>query len=103
MVKEISDSQGGSGFSFVDLMSDLAGVAFATAVSDGHLSLSRLETAFSVADFLPAPDGLKEGIVWSDFVAAYGSSSDSRWLRQRQAIRAQILGLAGYAGMPYRP
>jgi hypothetical protein len=103
VVKEVSDSQGGSGFSFVDLMSDLAGVAFATAVSDGHLSLSRLETAFSVADFLPAPDGLKEGIAWSDFVAAYGSSSDSRWLRQRQAIRARILVLAGYAGMPYRP
>ena len=96
ILKEISDAQGGSGFSFVDLMSDLAGVAFATAISDGRLSLSRVEAAFAVEDFLPAPDGLKEGIAWSDFVAAYGSSSDSRWIGQRQAIRTRVLALPGY-------
>ena len=88
ILKEVSDAQGGSGFSFVDLMSDLAGIAFATAVGDGRLPLSRVEAAFAVEDFLPAPDGLKEGIAWSDFVAAYGSWSDGRWLGQRQAIRA---------------
>ena len=98
ILKEVSDAQGGSGFSFVDLMSDLAGIAFATAVGDGRLPLSRVEAAFAVEDFLPAPDGLKEGIAWSDFVAAYGSWSDGRWLGQRQAIRARILALAAYSG-----
>ena len=52
-LKELSDAQGGSGFSFVDISADMAGIAFAQAVLDGRLPLSRIETAFTVKDFVP--------------------------------------------------
>lgn len=96
ILKELSDSQGGSGFSFIDLQADMAGVAFAGAVGDGRLPLARVESGFLVEDFLPPLDGLREGIPWTEFIATYGNASDARWLRQRDAIRARVLAMPGY-------
>ena len=96
VLKEIRDAQGGSGFSFVDLQSDLAGVEFATRLSRSQISLERLARSFAVDDFLPEPGGLGEGLSWGDFLAAYGSMQDERFRRQREAIRQRILSLRGY-------
>jgi hypothetical protein len=96
IVKELSDSRGQSGFSFVDLSADLSGILFAGAVRDGAVPLSRLEDGFAVADFLPGADGLAEGIGWDDFVHRYGNPPDTRLFQQREAIRRRILALAGY-------
>jgi hypothetical protein len=96
ILKEMADSRRGSGFSFVDLSADLAGVFFAEAVGTGRLPLARLEHGFAVADFLPDPTGLKEGIDWDDFVASYGETPDRRLFDQREAIRKRILALPGY-------
>ena len=54
VVKEISDSRGGSGFSFADLSADLAGIQFARAVGRRPRSAGPLgEAVFSCGIFCP--------------------------------------------------
>ena len=98
VLKEVRDAQGGSGFSLVDLQSDLAGVEFATRLRRSQVTLDRLARSFAVDDFLPEPGGLGEGLSWGAFLAAYGSIQDERFQRQREAIRQRILSLPGYRG-----
>lgn len=93
ILKEVRDAQGGTGFSFVDLQADLAGVSFACAVQKGRPSLAALATSFQLNDFVPPPNGLQEGLVWEAFTAAYGSTQDDRFLRQLATIRKRILAL----------
>ena len=100
VVKEISDSRGGSGFSFADLSADVAGVQFARAVAEGRAPLSRLEKGFLVRDFLPDPSGLKEGIAWDDFVQSYGFPPDARLTRERESLLKRILAMPGYKNPP---
>jgi len=96
--KELLDAQGESGFSFLDLAADLAGIRFAGAVTEGRIGLATLEASFQVDDFLPRLDGLTEGIAWNDFVNAYGSPPDQRFHRQREAILQRIRALPGFQG-----
>ena len=96
ILKEMADAHRGSGFSFVDLSADLAGILFADAVVRDKIRLSQIENNFAVANFLPDPTGLKEGIDWSDFVAAYGEVPDRRLLAERETLRKRILSLPGY-------
>jgi len=97
VAKELNDSRGPSGFSFVDLSADLAGVSFATQVGEGKIPLSRLAASFAVADYLPEGRGLREGISWDEFLREYHSVQDDQFHRQREAIRAQILALPGFS------
>lgn len=94
--KELRDAQRGSGFSFVDLAADLAGVAFASHVRQRRISLDALATSFAVGDFLLPAVGLREGIPWKTFASAYGSPEDERFAREVAAIRARIAQLPGY-------
>jgi hypothetical protein len=96
IVKELNDARGGSGFSFADYLADLSGIFFAGAVDGGKLQLSRLQDGFTVADFLPKPDGLKEGIGWDDFVKMYGFPPDRRLSQERELLRRRILALPGH-------
>ena len=98
ILRELSDSRGGSGFSFVDLSADLSGIFFATVVGAGKIPLSRLEDGFAVADFLPEPSGLKEGIGWDEFVSSYGYPPDQRLFQERESLRGRILALPSYRG-----
>jgi hypothetical protein len=98
VLKEVGDAHGGSGFSFVDLQSDLAGVEFGTRVCRSQITLDRLARWFVVADYMPEPAGLREGLTWDDFVTAYGSLQDERFQRQEKAIRRRVLDLPGYRG-----
>ncbi len=100
VVKEISDSRGGSGFSFADLSADIAGIQFARAVGEGRAPLARLEKGFLVRDFLPDPSGLKEGIAWGDFVESYGFPPDARLTRERESLLKRILAMPGYKSPP---
>lgn len=94
--KEISDSRGGSGFSFADLAADLAGVQFANALVAGQIPLVRVETTFVVNDFLPDPAGLKEGIAFSDFAESYGAPPDARFLEECSRLMKRIRALPPY-------
>jgi len=95
-VKELIDCKRGTGFSFVDLSADMAGVIFATRVGEGSVSLATLASSFAVTHFLPKPGDLKEGIPWATFCETYGSVEDNRFHHRQAAIREQILALPGY-------
>jgi len=76
--KEMMDSgRGGSGFSFVDLTADRAGIRFAEVALDGDKGGAyRLQSmAMALIDessFFPEIDGLPEGIPQAQFDSQYG-------------------------------
>ena len=51
-----------------------------------------------MADFLPEPSGLKEGIGWDEFVSSYGYPPDQRLFQERESLRGRILALPSYRG-----
>lgn len=82
IAKEMMDAQpGGSGFSFVDLMADEAGVRFARAASrDEAQALAmqrRIARGLAVGDLLPPIEGLPEGIARDVFQQRYGGLNGS--------------------------
>jgi hypothetical protein len=93
IAKEWQDSLGESGFSFADLSADLAGIRFADQIAKGKLTLDELAQGFAVADYLPDPAGLAEGLSRREFQAAYGSTSDERFRRQLRDVRARLAEL----------
>jgi hypothetical protein len=96
IAKEIKDAHGESGFSFVDLSADMAGVAFAAHVLDGKISLDKLADSFNIRDYMPDIKDLKEGISWKEFTDDYGSLSDNRFQKIRAEIQKRILDLPCY-------
>jgi hypothetical protein len=96
IAKEIKDAHGESGFSFVDLSADMAGVAFATHVRDGKIPLDKLADSFNIRDYMPDIKDLPEGISWKDFIDDYGSLSDNRYQKIRAEIQKRILELPCY-------
>jgi hypothetical protein len=97
IAKELSDSHGTSGFSFVDLSANLAGVTFATHLRASRIPLAKVAASFAVEDFLPDGSDLEEGISWQDFLKQYDSAHGDRFLREQAEIRKRILALPGYA------
>ncbi|HYW81297.1 MAG TPA: hypothetical protein VE890_17065, partial [Thermoguttaceae bacterium] len=97
IMKEMHDSQNGSGFSFVDLSADLAGTTLAEHVVDAKIPLAMLADSFRVDAYLPEGGDLKEGISWDDFLEHYASAHDDRFLREQATLRRRILALPGYS------
>lgn len=71
LFKELSDSQGNSGFSFADLAADRAGVRFAQVATESPLSAKRLQNEMSrhlrEDDIMPKIDRLPERIKELEF------------------------------------
>jgi hypothetical protein len=76
LAKEMMDSAGGSGFSFVDLTADRAGILFAVAATRTENSAralqARIRNGVVIADFVPNLLDLPEGISNDDFQVKYG-------------------------------
>lgn len=74
--EQIDSQQGGSGFSFGDLLADRAGTRFALVATRDEPAAralqSRLTAGFHVDDFFPSADGLPEGIPDAEFESPYG-------------------------------
>ncbi|MCX7426619.1 MAG: hypothetical protein NTW96_13470, partial [Planctomycetia bacterium] len=94
--KELSDSRGASGFSFVDLSADIAGTAFASRVAKGELSLSDVASGFLVKNYVPDGGNLEEGLSSKVFAERYGSTEDARFREAKEEIRRRILALPGH-------
>ena len=75
--KELSDAQGGSGFSFVDLAADKAGTRFgemATSSPEGARKLQKkISEIKDYTDFMPDPSGLLEHMDDAEFKQRYES------------------------------
>jgi hypothetical protein len=94
VLKEQLDMQpGGSGFSFVDLCADFAGIAFANQVRASDKPLAEVEKSFRVTDYLPRLDGLREDLTRDAFTKAYGNTADERYRTEQAAVWKRVLDL----------
>jgi hypothetical protein len=60
--KEWVDAHRASGFSMADLAANEAGILFATGLSSGQIDLTTVADGFLVAQYVPSPAGLREGL-----------------------------------------
>lgn len=97
--KELADANGGSGFSFADLAADRAGIRFAKRLAEGSIPITGLARNFRVENYLPALDGLEEGIMMDDLVKRYGDQGDPRYDAVIKKIDARIDQLPAYSLM----
>lgn len=100
IAKELMDATpGGSGFSFVDLVADRAGVNFMLAATASDFAArsiqQRVGEEFSVADFFPSIDGLPEGITGELFQSQYGGLGGKETQRLATEIQSRIDGCSG--------
>lgn len=77
--KELNDSRGGSGFSFVDLLADRAGVELAQRAmgADAERIQSRMTSNLKESDYMPDINHLPEGLLELEFKSRY-QDLDSR-------------------------
>jgi hypothetical protein len=98
--KELSDAQGGSGFSFIDLTADKAGTRFGEVATDSPESARRLQVAMSqikdYTDFMPDPRDLPEKMNEADFKSRYGSIHSAAYLELSNKIDARIAEIPLY-------
>ena len=93
--KELKDSlPGGSGFSFVDMLANRAGMRFAMEATRSPESARRIQ-AFMVrdavvGDMLPDYEGLPEGIYRDDFQTEFGGLGGERTRSINQEIEHRL-------------
>jgi len=96
--KELGDAlRGGSGFSFVDLATDQAGIMFATAATQADSALQLQKTNLNKeTSFFPDITGLPENISQKDFERRYGGVEGKAYAKQLERIRERIKQLPLY-------
>ncbi|WP_100656212.1 hypothetical protein [Alteromonas flava] len=95
--KELMDRVlGGSGFSFVDLAADMAGVEFAAAAIDparAEQLQQYIANGITESDFFPLINDLPEGLDKPTFTQQYSSVESAAYQLQVEKIRARITRL----------
>ena len=96
--KELSDSQGGSGFSFADLLADRAGVVFAEQATGPAAARLQRTLAARVEESLLMPpiDRLPEGLRELEFRSRYEDLDTETYTLVQQEIEQRIGALALY-------
>jgi hypothetical protein len=97
LAKELLDMKGDSGFSFTDLCADVAGVEFANLAKKDPGVLDQWRRAFKVEEFVPAIDGLRDGMSEDQFKRVYGSVGDDRFIQGMADLRKRVRALRAYA------
>jgi hypothetical protein len=99
IAKEMMDSAGGSGFSFVDLTADRAGTLFTLAATRDAAAARAMQTRIRngavIADFVPNPLDLPEGINSDDFHEEYGGLGGEKTKKIVEEIRRRLDACAG--------
>jgi hypothetical protein len=90
VAKEFKDADGRSGFSFIDLAADRAGVQFASDVLEKKVSLADLAKQFVIDDYMPGIDGFVEGLSSEEFRNQFGSIRDERYRKVVEDIDHRI-------------
>jgi len=91
VTKEVDDSRGGTGFSFVDIAADRAGRRF------GELAAGRAQRLQGIADkelaeddFMPDVSGLPESMSAAEFEARFGGVGAPRYDAMLETIDARL-------------
>jgi len=90
VAKELKDANGGSGFSFIDVAADRAGVQFALDVLEKKVSLADLAKEFVIDDYMPSIEGFVEGLSSEEFHNRFGAISDERYRKVVTEIDLRI-------------
>jgi hypothetical protein len=92
--KELSDADGGSGFSFIDLAADKAGTRFgelATSTSENARKIQKAMSGIkSYSDFMPDPRDLPEKMDAAEFKERYGEINSPAYMEISKQIDARI-------------
>jgi hypothetical protein len=92
--KELSDAQGGSGFSFIDLAADKAGTRFgeiATSSPEGARKIQKTMSEIKdYSDFMPDPRDLPEHMDEAEFKQRYQSVDSPAYQEISKLIDARI-------------
>jgi len=96
LAKEMMDSQRGTGFSFVDMAANRAGVVFAEHVLSGALPLTDLARDFHIDDYLPSLRGLQEGLSLVNLQKNYGGDGQTTLAEELEQIEQRVLSLPAY-------
>lgn len=92
--KELMDrAAGGSGYSFVDLAADMAGIQFATLATSPDYAIELQEMMASGIDetwFFPAVAGLPEGISKQQFELTFGKVDSEAYQRMVEDIHERL-------------
>ncbi|WP_018982872.1 hypothetical protein [Salinimonas chungwhensis] len=98
--KELMDrGRGGSGYSFVDLTADLAGVEMAKVLANPDTAASAQQTLATAADeslYMPAIKGVVEGLSKREFNRRYEKVDSEAYLEEVRQIRARLAQMPFY-------
>ena len=99
-LKEIMDAaNGGSGFSFVDLAADRAGIAFASQLDTlQHADLALYNSISFEQAIMPPLSGLPEGLTEQQLQQQFGGYDGEGFKQLEQDIMARIKALRLYSG-----
>lgn len=93
--KEVSDSRGGSGFSFVDLAADRAGTRLGElAVRDPERLAAAVSAGLRDASLLPSIDGLPESMQADEFQRRFGGVGAPAYKRMADEVERRVAALA---------
>jgi len=97
ILKEQMDMRpGGSGFSFADLAADFSGVEFASLAKASDGMLAKIAESFAVKDYMVPMKEWEDDLSKSKFTKEYGSVTDERFLRMKEAIYKRVHALPGH-------
>jgi len=101
LAKEIDDSEGGSGFSFADLLADRAGVKIAQIATESKSSAMRVQQFLSQSslketDFMPPHNKLPESISALEFKEKYIDIHHEKYLFVEQELQRRIASRSIY-------
>lgn len=100
LFKEIDDSRGGSGFSFIDLLADEAGTRFGKRATESRVMARALQpraaAAFADIEWMPDPSGLSEHMTEAEFNRRYGGVDGPGYRRVLADIGRRIDATAFY-------
>ncbi|MCP4890492.1 MAG: hypothetical protein GY904_28325 [Planctomycetaceae bacterium] len=101
ILKEELDADGGSGFSFGDLLADRSGTEFASQVTESQEQAiafqNKISNGFLEQDYFPPGTGLPEGITDREFQDDFGGVGGPEYSKLLAEIDARIASLAAYA------